>query len=191
MNSMRLRQFDRLGYVDPRAMLIRLRELEVTVAEFGASDRVRNLRVGELKPIREMREGCIFCYGMGMILGREFLVAQAEEQDYDVVARWDNGDSAHFVPIQIKEVVPTHLNAAASVQGVVDGLRKYTDSRELTVAIHLNQRVQFAPSDIEVPRLNVGGIWVFGATKPDQSQWSIWRLHPNKSRPETFEYPTA
>jgi hypothetical protein len=70
-----------------------------------------------------MREGCIFCHGMGVILGREFLVAQAEEQDYDVVARWDGMDTVHFVPIQIKEVVPAHLNPTASVQAVVDGLR--------------------------------------------------------------------
>jgi hypothetical protein len=63
--------------------------------------------------------------------------------------------------------------------------------QELIVDIHLNHRARFAPVGIRVPQLNVSAIWLLVATKPDQSLWSIWRLHRGKSLPETFEYPTA
>jgi hypothetical protein len=114
-----------------------------------------------MKPIGVMREGCIFCYSMGVILGREFLVAQAEEQGYDVVARWDGADVVPFVPIQMRmimKVVPAHLNAEASVQGVVDGLRKYADSRELTVAAkRCRRRSHIRPRDVAMDRIVLGG----------------------------------
>src|SRR5262249_26971088 len=112
-----------------------------------------------LKPLREMREACIFVYGMEQLMGQRFGVARAESQDYDAVATWIEGRTQHFAPIQIKEVVPRDLSPASSVQKVVDGLAKYVDSEDLTVAIHLNRLEHFSPLDIIVPpRLKIASL---------------------------------
>ena len=90
MANDRTRVFAKLKYRDPRAVLVDLRRLEATVAASDASFAVKNLRTRELRPLRELREACLFCYGMTECTGGpKFLVAHAEEQDYDAVATWN------------------------------------------------------------------------------------------------------
>jgi hypothetical protein len=87
MATDRMRSFATLKYRDPRAVLIGLRQLEAKVASSDASFAVKNLRAHGLRPLRELREACIFCYGMTECTGGpKFLVAHAEEQDYNRTA---------------------------------------------------------------------------------------------------------
>jgi hypothetical protein len=123
--------------------------------------------------------------------GPKFLVAHAEEQDYDAVATWNVDDSQNFAPIQIKEVVPHEVNPVASVQEVFAGLQKYVNSEDLTVAIHLNRTVRgFNPAEITVPPLKVAALWIFGAIAADQSRWAIWGNLLDVREGREFTYPS-
>jgi hypothetical protein len=157
----------------------------------GCAIRSQNLRTRDLRPLRELREACTFCYGMTECTGQKFFVAHAEAQDYDAVATWIVGDCQSFAPIQIKEVVPYEVNPLASVQLVVEGLRKYVNSEDLTVAIHLNRIVRgFNPAEIVVPPLKIAALWMFGAIAADQSRWAIWGNFLDEMQAREFHYPS-
>src|SRR5216684_548496 len=76
--SDRTRPFAKLQYRDPRAVLVDLRQAEVTVASSDAPFAVKNLRTRDLRPLRELREACTFCHGMAECTGQKFFVAHAE-----------------------------------------------------------------------------------------------------------------
>jgi hypothetical protein len=186
----RTRAFAKLTYRDPRAVLIELRQIEATVVASDAPFKVKNLRTRELRPLRELREACIFCYGMTACTGQEFGLAHAEAQDYDAVATWVVGDVRSFAPIQIKEVVPHEVNPVASVQEVIAGLQRYANSEDLTVAIHLNRTVKgFNPAEIVVPPLKIASMWMFGAIVADQSKWALWGNFLDEPQAREFLYP--
>lgn len=187
----RTRAFRDLSYLDPGPVLIELRRIERSIPrQPDLSKAVRNLRTNQLKSFRELREACLFCYGWNQIDGQHIFVAHHEARDHDAVAMWVVDNTQHFAPIQIKEVVPHELNSAASLQEVVDGLQKYPDSADLTVAIHLNQATPFSPMELAIPPLKIAALWVFGAISPDQSKWMLWGNFLEKVRWGEFLYPT-
>jgi hypothetical protein len=157
----RVRGFQHLTYHDPRHVLVELRKIEKSLARSDLPPAVRQLRTNELKQLRELRQACLFCYGWSQINKQEIHVAHAEANDHDAVAMWEADNTQNFTPIQIKEVVPRHLNPAASVQEVVNGLQKYVDSAELTVVIHLNKTSPFSPTDLVIPPLKIAALWMF------------------------------
>ncbi len=167
----RLNYFESLDYRDPGRFLSRLLVLSDEVAKSDLPPRVRNLRTNSLKTVREMRQAALFCYGMSFHIGTPVYVAIDEAQDHDAVAMWDLADGRHFRAFQLKEVVPSHLNPRASVQAVVDSLAKYADSKDICVAIYVNQRTRFEPASLQIAPLRVGEIWVFGSVSDDQSRW--------------------
>lgn len=191
MRNIRLREFRKLDFRDPRPFLTNLRRLELGGTLAGLPPEVRSLRTNELKHWREKREAAIFCYGVSQIVGTTVYFAPTEEQDHDFVATWSDDETQHFAPVQLKEVVPQNLNDTASVQRVIDSLSKYVDSGDLTVAIHLNQEGRFDPTTLDVPNLSLSGLWVFCATARDQSRWGLWgNLFTNRSGIE-FSYPIS
>ena len=175
MNT-RLRQFAELEYGCPRRFLAALRELDGAVAASPTAERIRTLRTNLLKPEREKRDAAIFCVGMSQRLGVDVLLAPTEHQDFDFVATWLEGKGTrHFCPVQLKEVVPLHLNANATVQSVVDGLTYYADSADVTVAIKINQQGRFNPAGLKLPaNLRIGGLWIFAALDADQFEFGLW-----------------
>lgn len=92
--------------------------------------------------------------------------------------------------MQLKEAVPHDVNPSASVQGIVDALAKYSDSSELTVAIHLNQRSYFDPGELSIPDLRIAALWIFGAISEDESDWGLWGNFLESPVGTRFEYPT-
>jgi hypothetical protein len=128
MGNIRLRQFENLQYGDPRGYLIALRKVEWAVAAAPTLERIRVLRTQGLKPEREMRAAAIFCVGMSERIGHDIRFAPFEDQDFDFVTTWINGEGARcFCPVQLKEAPPHKLNASATVQLVVDDLTHYAD----------------------------------------------------------------
>jgi hypothetical protein len=190
MTQHRTRAFQQLEYRDPRPFLVGLRELEPRVATSTLPKKVKNLRTNSLKWSRELREGALFCYGMSQRIGQTVFLSPSEAQDHDFVASWVVSDTQHLAPVQLKEVVPHDLNPSTSVQRVVDALEKYTDSADLTVAIHLNQRAHFDPTTLIIPPLKIAALWVFGAISPDQAQWGLWGNFLETPSGTRFEYPT-
>lgn len=173
MTQERARAFRQLEYRDPRSFLVRLRQFEPEVMASKLPMKVKNLRINPLKWTRELREGALFCYGISQRIGQTVFLSPSEAQDHDFVASWVVGDTQHLAPVQLKEVVPHDLNTSASVQSIVDALTKYTDSADLTVVIHLNQRVHFDPSTLVIPPLKIAALWVFGAISADQMHWGL------------------
>jgi hypothetical protein len=170
----RLRHFASLEYADPRGYLIELRKLEPRVAASGLPLQVRTLRTNQLKGWREAREAALFCHFMSERIGTSIRIARQESQDYDFVATWTDGDTQKFAPVQLKEVVPTHLNPRADISSVIENLARYRDSSDLTIAIHLNQTRPFDAPAIQIPELHLAGLWVFSSISPDASRWGLW-----------------
>lgn len=185
-----LRAAQRLKFQDPARFLADLREIEIEIATSQTPNCIRNLRTNKLKEAREQRQAALFCYGMGQRIGQTVFFAAHEDQDYDFVASWVIQGNQCFAPVQLKEVVPQSLNPLASIQTVIKGLDKYSDSAGLTVAVHLNQAGRFEPSSLQPLRLQIASLWVFGSASPDQSQWILWgnftELDPYGTR---FNYP--
>jgi len=190
MTQVRARTFQHLEYRDPRPFLVRLRELEPQVAVSNLPKKVKNLRTNSLKKWRVRREGALFCYGMSQRIGQTVFFSPSEAQDHDFVASWVVNDTQHLAPVQLKEAVPYDVNSSASVQKIVDALTKYTDSLDLTVAIHLNQGIHFDPSTLVIPPLKIAALWVFGAISADQTQWGLWGNFLESPLGTRFEYPT-
>lgn len=91
---------------------------------------------------------------------------------------WTVGDMRSFAP-------------SASVEAVIEGLRKYKDSKDLTVAIHLNRGIKgFNPSEVKVPQLNIAALWIYGGISPDKSRWAIWGNFLDELQASEFSYPS-
>lgn len=174
MENVRLRQFAKRAYGDPRGFLAALRRLEWAVAASPTPEWIKTLRTQGLKPEREMRDAAIFCVGMSERIGFDVRFAPIEDQDFDFIATWFDG-KRNYCPVQLKEVVPPHLNAGATVQAVVDGLTRYADSADVTVAIKINRPSRFDPAELKLPaNLRIGGLWIFAGLSADQSEFGLW-----------------
>lgn len=184
-----LRAAQKLEFRDPARFLVNLRRIEAEISASDTPKKIKNLRTNELKEWRELREGAIFCYGMGQRIGQTVYIGKGESQDYDFVASWIVGRERHLAPVQLKEVVPADLNSKASLQATVGALTKYVDSGDLTVAIHFNRQSHFDPKEIIVPPLNIAALWVFGAVTGDQATWGLWGNFLEEPLGFRFEYP--
>jgi hypothetical protein len=139
---------------------------------------------------REIVDACIFCSGLSRLMKREVWVIDDEDADYDFVAFWhDDYGNDCFVPVQLKEVVPTHLNPHASIQSVIDSLAKY-GSPNLSVVIRVNQRITLDLDEITIPSRHPAALWVCAPASEDGSRWLI---AGNLVEPEPnlilFDYP--
>ena len=174
-DSIRIRGFSKLEYGDPLGFLTALKPVELEISNSNLPNKIKRLRTNSLKTDRERRDAAIFCVGMEEVLGTPVKFAPVEEHDYDFVTTWQSESKHHFCPIQLKEYVPTELNPSQLIQDVVNGLSKYTDSMDLTVAIKLNRIGGFEPSSLQITiNVQIGGIWAFGAITEDQSTWGLW-----------------
>lgn len=194
MDRIRLRKFASLQYGDPWGFLIELRKVEMVLASSSSTpQQIRTLRTNGLKSEREMREVALFCVGMSERIGAPVRFAPVEDEDYDAVVAWVEGDSQHFCPIQIKELVPEKLNPKVSLSSIIASLSKYTTSQELVVAVHLNRHAELLnPSDL--PELPIRELWFFGAVSEDQRKWGLWGNFTDRTRTPVgtlFEYPTS
>jgi hypothetical protein len=186
-----LRAAQKIEYRDPAPFLVGLRQLEIEAARSDLSEKVKNLRTNSLKKWRELRDAALFCYGMGQRIGQTVFVGRGESQDYDFVASWLVADQQHFAPVQLKEVVPAHLNPRApSLQATINALEKYVDSDDLTVAIRLNQQTRFDLSEVTIPTLRIAALWVFASISSDRTQLGLWGNLLETAEGIRFAYPT-
>lgn len=194
MENVRLRQFAKLAYGDPRGFLAALRRLEWAVAASPTPERIKTLRTQGLKSGREMRDAAIFCVGMSERIGFDVRFAPVEDQDFDFIATWFDGEGMRkYCPVQLKEVAPPHLNAGATIQAVVHGLARYADSADVTVAIKINRPGRFDPAELKLPaNLRIGGLWIFAGLSADQSEFGLWGDFLSKAEAPLgtrFSYP--
>lgn len=174
MHQMRLRKFSNYEYGDPAGFLVQLRKVEVALPD-ALPGKVRRLRTNSLKTEREMRDAALFCVGMSAIISAHVRFAPVEDEDFDFVATWWTDNTQFFCPVQLKEIVPEDLVSTLTIDDLLKKLSKYSDIRNLTVAIRLNRTSHFDPASLLMPKeISLGGLWVFGSTSADQSKWAIW-----------------
>jgi hypothetical protein len=168
------KEWSKLTFYDPKATLIEYRQEEQGVALMERAPGPDVLRSDMIRDYREGREAALFCYAISQKIKRAIEFTIHESQDYDAVARWDDGDETLYTPIQLKEVVPKTLNSQACIETIIQNLSKYVVSQDLVVVIHFNQEQSLNFADIKPPHLNVKELWVFGALDPAQSKWFVF-----------------
>jgi len=183
---------EQIAFKDPEKFLAGLRWVEENLPLHELPDKVRNLRTRSLRPILEMRQAALFSYEMSIAMGTKVVFALKEEADYDALCSFERQGERVFAPVQLKELVPERLNPESTLQRELDKLQKYSDSKELIVAYHLNRRFKFDVNKISPPQGVVAEIWIVAATTPDLNQWSlIGNILSDDCYTYKFEYPNA
>lgn len=187
---MKVRQWSKLPYYDPKGLLIALDELSDQVATANLPYRLASLRTNELNRFREGRQCALFCYGMSQRLGAEVRFAILEENDTDFIGRYERPGEVHYVPLQIKELVPSEVRAAVTLQEEIDKLEKYTDSKDLVVAFHLNRAIHLDFAQLDLSRVPVMELWFFGCASPEDQEWMLFGNALSRQREASrFRYP--
>jgi len=191
MKDMILKKWEKLEYHDPEFVLREFRKVEIKHAGLPVDKKVRNLRTNRLKTVREGREAALFCLGISKYMGTKVFFSPTELRDYDFVVCWQTGDTANYTAVQLKELVPEELNPVANVNDLIHRLKeKYPTSSDLIVAIHLNRTIRGLDlKNLNIPDLNLAGLYLFGATSEDQSQWALHGDFLGNPQSITFEYP--
>lgn len=190
-DPIKLRKWDALPLRDAKADLINLGKLQARMAEsHGISPTVANLRERDLRQYLQWRQAALFCYLVQASTGKEMAYTVVEDEDYDALACWIDGDTKHYAPIQLKEIVPQALNSTASLESELDKLAKYATSQETVVAVHVNRAGRLEFSSLKPLKAQVREIWLFGALSPDQRSWFLYGDLMN--HPQFYEatYPT-
>jgi len=167
------REWTKYQYFDPDIVLPRLQNVRKMLSESDAPEKIKNLRTNGLRDHREHWDTAVFCKLMGLSTGRKILLSTEEESDFDAVFTWGENDSQSFAPVQMKELVPYESNPCATLQRIINGLKKYADSKNLVVAIKLNRTEQIVFDELDLSGVGVAEIWCFGATKQDESGWCL------------------
>lgn len=175
---------------DAGEFLRALRAIDQFPAKGSGSVRAQ-LSKTDAKLLKECRAAAIFCLGQSHRIGQAVSFVPIEDSDYDFLATWRGDDKQHFAPVQLKEVVPERKNRRASIQLVLDSLNKYVNSKNLTVAIHLNQTGRFEPKGLRLPNIELAAIWVFWASSADQSQWRLYGNLLETPEFTCFAYPAT
>jgi len=163
-----------LTYHDPATILRRLRKLEYELADVDMDERVRRLRTPGLKTYREARDAAISVYGIGLGKNVAMEYTPFEQSDYDFVARWIEGSTEHYAPVQLKELVPTDLNSTTSIEDLLLNVRSNVPKSSTVLAIKLNRRGKIELQNVAIPSLPYRQVWFFYATDSDAKTWTLF-----------------
>jgi hypothetical protein len=170
--NIRLREVLKLDYKCPRGWLRELREIERVVSLSGLPYKVRSLRTRRLRRWNESRQAALFAYGISQRypdLSVDFACTQ--HADYDAIIRSRRHDEEFFTPIQLKEYVPGKLNPEATLESLLEGLNRYTNSSDLVAVVYLNRRFRLRLNPIYCPGLNLGGVYLLGGVA--RNRWIL------------------
>lgn len=180
---MRIKEWKRLQYSDPKKTLLAFRSVEenydLSATEYG----IRSLRNRELRHWHEERQLALFCYGISCVTGSEVIYHFGEDIDCDGVALWADG----FIPIQLKEWCPEHLGKKPKgLNEELEKLQKYSGG-DLVVAYYLNRAAKgFNWKELILPDLDIAELWFFGGLTPKQDRWFI--IGDMLSNPQLYEF---
>jgi hypothetical protein len=166
-------EWKNLKFINPTRLLLGLDELFDATGIKKYKNPAGLLLHRDVREIAEDRRCAIFCHGAGQALNAKILFAPFESSDYDYVGAYSIGSSFHMFPIQLKQVAPSRLNARGSVRAEIAKLKKYVDSQDLVVAMHINQKVHLTPADTDVSGLRIKELWLFGQMSEDARQWLL------------------
>ncbi|MEY3359120.1 MAG: hypothetical protein RLZZ537_187 [Pseudomonadota bacterium] len=187
---MKVRQWSKLPYYDPKSLLIALDKVSDQVAAANLPYNLSSLRTNELNQFRERRQCALFCYGMSQRLGTEVRFAVFEESDTDFIGKYIFLDEVHYVPLQVKEIVPSVVSDAVTLQDEIDKLEKYTDSKDLVVAFHINRVIHVDFAQLDFSRVPVMELWFFGCVDQVKQEWLLFgNVLSEQREPSNFRYP--
>jgi hypothetical protein len=182
------RKWQALPWRDPRRDLVNLGRAQADFLERGISVTHDDLRQHGLKPHLERKQGALFAHFVShAILKAPIAYAMVEEEDYDCVLKWKIDQRNRYARVQLKEIVPPHINPNATIESELAKLRKYPTSNQTIVAVHINQEGPLVWSSIAKPTTSVAEIWLYSALTPDQSLWFLYG--DLLDRPQGFEIP--
>jgi hypothetical protein len=143
-------------------------------------------RAGKNKPLRELRDACLFAHGLALRYKSAVTVLAGEVEDYDFVLRKVAADGVFEVMgVQLKELPPEHLNPEISLPELLAS-QAQRPSTDATLLVSLN-RTGYIPDELlgSVP-LPYAELWYLWSPTPDGSRWCIHgdALHQS----QTFEF---
>lgn len=97
----------------------------------------------------------------------------SENSDYDFIATTVYNDRVVYVPVQTKELPPESI-CSKSIESEPDKLTKYARSDDLIVAYHLNREMNINMKTLEIPKLNIAGIFFFGKISSPSNRWVMY-----------------
>ena len=169
------RKWRLLKWRDPRTDLINLGKRYDQLLQQGIEATTDDLRTRDLRKYLEQIQAALFAYFISQSrLKSPIAYAMSEEQDYDCVLWWKVEGKSRYAPVQLKEVVPHHINPTASVEAELTKLGKYVTSDHSVIAVHLNQTGYVEYSSIKKPMTSAAEIWLYAALAPDQSLWFLY-----------------
>ncbi len=187
--ALRIRKWEKLDFHNPKDVLLKLREIEVQVANSNTPYKIAALRTNKLQSSLEGRQAALFCQGLSEHFGSTVFFSMTEDEDYDFVTCWQRGSERIFTPVQLKELVPEKVNFSETLPTLITKLEKYTDSKDLVVAIHINRAGKFDTSEIDTSNLPIAELYFFGAIAEDKSQWFVFGGKCGQFESWNFEYP--
>jgi len=143
-------------------------------------------RTGKYKPLRELRDACLFAHGLALLYESAVTVLSGEVEDYDFVLRRVAADGVFEVMgVQLKELPTEHLNHKITLPELLASQAQRA-STDATLLVSLN-RTGYIPDELlgSVP-LSYAELWYLWSATPDGSRWCIHgdALH----QPQTFEF---
>jgi hypothetical protein len=191
MTSVRIREFQKYDYKDPRDWLVAMKEIESIVIKSNLSYPARSLRTNKLREWNDRRIAALFAFGMSQRMPGFWLdFAGVARSDYDAVVRHHNDEECIFTPIQIKEFVSEQLNKDTTVEELLDSLTKYSNSPDLVVVFFLNRRMKIRLHPISSDQVRLGGLYFLGAASPDGMRWNLMGDLLHSAEISQFTYPT-
>jgi hypothetical protein len=181
-----IREWKKLSYYNPEKILKSLRQVELTYPVYELPYKEASLRTRALRSYGESRQCALFCYGISQALNVDVRYAILEKSDYDFVGYFVKDDVEHFIPIQMKEFVPSEVNPAAELENEIEKLSKYVTSEGLCVAVYINRNIRIDFSQLKFSVPNIKELWFFGAKSEDQKYW--WLVGNILEEPKIYEF---
>src|SRR5271157_673502 len=170
------REWAKLPFYDPEGALRNLAEnRSIGFIPGGRHSRWTGLRTNMSKELRQWLDATVFTFGIRQALGVNAHLAFHEDEDFDFLVSWVDGEWHNFCPVQLKELVPDYLNPTADLNQVIAKLARYQRQTDTNAAIKLNRAGQFNPNVLEVPDLPFKELWLFGSSSPDNTEWFLYR----------------
>ena len=189
-DRLRIRQWERLTYNDPKRDLMALALLNDAVVGSPLSHNEKQLRTHSQRSLLERRQAALFAWGLVNLYAFESLeYALIDAEGHDAIFRWINADAVCYRPVQLKEVVSESRNKLGDLQNVIDSLSKYRNAGDLTVAIHVNRRMAGHITLELSANLTIGQLFIFGGCSPDQQRWFIQGDFIKTLERAEFDYP--
>ena len=149
----------------------------------GAWDFDKNIQRAA-KLTLEKLDAAFVSYLLGEYIGVETAFAPLESLDYDCIVRFNLPSEQSFNPVQLKEIVPFSVNPKFSILSFLGSLRKYTDSKDLIVAIKVGR--QIGDMNLPIGDLGLGGLFFYG--QDPQNPNSLWLRGDCQRDPQDYEY---